>query len=214
MRFEDREEGEHHHKYMPPPSLVDLGLALPDASKQRRSGDTLTRMKKFRFHLLAQWIAENFAPCRVADVGGGKGLLTFLLDRAGFDATVIDTELQPLPAKFRDLRTGERVRLASSAQVKHVAAPYSMELGARFDLLVALHAHGVNFEVIDTVAAHGNSAILMPCCVIGEPSAPPPGENWFMWLVRHARSHGLEPRFFHLNFSGQNVGFYVRGARP
>jgi hypothetical protein len=35
-----------------------------------------------------------------------------------------------------------------------------------------------------------------------------------MWLVERAAALGLDPRLFHLNFSGQNVGFYVRGSRP
>jgi hypothetical protein len=208
------EEEEHHHKYLPPPSLAELGLADPAAPKTRRSGDALPKMKKFRFQLLAQWIASNFPPCEVADVGGGKGLLAHLLDRAGFKATVIDPEVQPLPSKYRDLVTGKRVRLDENTRVRRVPEPYSMEIGAKFDLLVALHAHGVNFQVIDTAALHQNSAIIMPCCVIGEPSTPPPKENWFMWLVQHARSRGQEVKFFHLNFRGQNVGFYVRGRRP
>src|SRR5512147_745397 len=48
------------------------------------------RMKKFRFQLLHRWLTHNFAPCKAADIGGGKGLLAYLLSNDGWNATVID----------------------------------------------------------------------------------------------------------------------------
>jgi hypothetical protein len=88
------------------------------------------------------------------------------------------------------------------------------ELGRRYDLLVALHAHGANLAVLETAAAAGSSCVVLPCCVVDEPAAPPPGRNWFLWLVDQARDLGLEPEPFALNFRGQSVGFAVRGPRP
>jgi hypothetical protein len=64
------------------------------------------------------------------------------------------------------------------------------------------------------VAQAGNSCVVLPCCVVDEPAAPGPGENWFMWLAGHAWGLGLQPEFFALNFRGQHVGFAVRGDRP
>ena len=92
--------------------------------------------------------------------------------------------------------------------------PFGPALGRRYDLLVALHAHGCNLAVLDSVAEAGNSCVVLPCCVVDEPAAPGPGQNWFMWLVDHARGLGLQPEFFALNFRGQHVGFAVRGDRP
>jgi hypothetical protein len=203
------------HRYPPPPSPEELGL-LPAgaASGGRRSGDDLPRMKKFRFQLLAGWIAERFPPCTVADVGGGKGLLTHLLTEAGFRAEVVDPVDQPLPPRYRDLASGRRVRLADQVRVPRRRVPFGPELGRRYDLLVALHAHGSNLAVLDTVARANNSCVVLPCCVVEEPSAPGPGQNWFMWLVDHAREQGLEPEFFSLNFRGQHLGFAIRGERP
>ena len=68
-----------------PRSLEEMGLVDPATAGQRRSGGDLPKMKKFRFQLLSDWIADNFTPCRVADVGGGKGMLAYLLERQGFD---------------------------------------------------------------------------------------------------------------------------------
>lgn len=201
------------HKYPAPPSPEQLGLAPLVPPGVRRSGAALPKMKKFRFELLADWIAGNFPPCAVADVGGGKGLLSYLLDLQGFESTVIDPVFQPLPAKYREPRTGRQVKMPAGASVRHLAAPYSTDLGAGFDLLVALHAHGVNQQILDSVAAYGNSCVVLPCCVIGEPAAPPPGQDWFSWLAGYGRGLGQPVEYFCLNFSGQNVGFYVRGER-
>ena len=203
------------HRYPPPPSLEELGLVPPGGpGPGRRSGDELAKMKKFRFQLLAAWIAGNFPPCAVADVGGGKGLLSHLLNQAGFRAEVVDPVDQPLPSRYRDLASGRRVRLGGQDRVPRRRTRFGPGLGRRYDLLVALHAHGSNLAVLDTVAQARNSCVVLPCCVVEEPLAPAPGQNWFMWLADRARALGLEPEFFALNFAGQNLGFVVRGRRP
>jgi hypothetical protein len=201
------------HKYPAPPTPERLGLTPPAPPGTRRSGADLPKLKKFRFELLAAWVAGNFPPCRVADIGGGKGLLSYLLGKQGFECTVIDPAFQPLPARYREPVTGHRVKVPADASVRHLAVPFSPALGADFDLLVALHAHGVNQQILDSAQAYGTSCVVMPCCVIGEPAAPPPGQDWFSWLADYGRGLGLPVEYFCLNFSGQNVGFYVRGAR-
>jgi hypothetical protein len=200
------------HRYPPPPSPEELGLVLPGAGG-RRAGEDLPKMKKFRFQLLAGWIAERFPPCTVADVGGGKGLLSFLLRQAGFDAEVVDPVDQPLPPRYRDLASGRRVRLGEAA-VPRRRVPFGPELGRGYDLLVALHAHGANLAVLETAAAAASSCVVLPCCVVDEPATPEPGRHWFLWLADQARELGLEPEFFALNFRGQQLGFVHRGRRP
>ena len=113
------------HRYPPPPSPEELGLLPPGAAGGgRRSGGDLPKPKRFRFQLLAGWIADSFPPCAVADVGGGKGLLTWLLNEAGFQAEVVDPVDQPLPSRYRDLATGRRVRLhAGDAARRRIERP-------------------------------------------------------------------------------------------
>ena len=198
------------HKYLPPPTMEELGLALPDVVGKRLSGESLPKMKKFRFQLLADWMVLKFKACRVADVGGGKGLLAFLLCQFGFDAVVVDPVRQRLPDKYKDLKSGRQIRIDHGQDVSRIARPFDTSMAQSFDVLLALHAHGCNLALIEAAAQYKKGLVVLPCCVIDEPAAPPIGKNWFMWLVEHATSRGLEISFFHLNFSGQNVGFYCQ----
>ncbi|MBN1373922.1 hypothetical protein JW962_01120 [Candidatus Dojkabacteria bacterium] len=45
---------------------------------------SLRRPKKFRFQLWAKWLIEMYEPCKAADVGSGKGLLSYFLTQAGW----------------------------------------------------------------------------------------------------------------------------------
>jgi hypothetical protein len=171
------------------------------------------RMKKFRAQLLHRWLVQNVAPCRVGDIGGGKGLLSYLLIRDGWQATVIDPYDQPLPDKYKDITTGQRVKIPPEARVPHITAPFQVELGAQFDLLVGMHAHGSNAMVIDAAERYGCGFVLFPCCVIDEPFFPRLGVQWIEALADYAARKGLEIRPFRLNFKGQNIGIYHQGER-
>lgn len=200
------------HKYASPPSLFELGLVSSIDERPFRSGNSLPKMKKFRFQLLANWITEQFNPCNVADIAGGKGLLSHLLNQNSFQSTVIDPNKQRLPTKYKDILTNKRIFVtdAENDSIKRLSLPFTKKMGANFDLLIGLHAHGVNMLMIDCVKSFGNQAVILPCCVIDEPSTPAKDENWFMWLVNYAKNQDLQVKFFYLNFSGQNIGFVVK----
>lgn len=168
-------------------------------------------MKKFRFQLLHQWLVQHFAPCKVADIGGGKGLLTFLLNQSGFSSVVIDPFAQVLPTKYKDLR-GQQERISEQLAVPRINQSFAKEKARNFDLLIGLHAHGANLKIIEAAAEYGKSFVLLPCCVIDEPIIPQPNIDWFDSLEEYAQALGLETARFELNFSGQNVGFYA--AKP
>lgn len=182
----------------PPPPEV---LGLPGRDRGER-----ILMKRFRFQLLAGWIESNFEPCRVADVGGGKGVLAHLLNGVGFDCTVIDPRRQDLPRKVRPLEEGPALPTRPASPPRYLQRPFAASMGTAFDLVVGMHAHGSNLEILRGVGEHGYRAVLMPCCVIDEPSLPPPGESWFMWLVGRGEALGLHRTYFQLPFRGQNIG--------
>lgn len=171
----------------------------------------LRKMKKFRFQLLHRWLVAHFAPCRAADIAGGKGLLAYLLQESGWQATVIDPHYQPLNEKYKDIATGQRVKLAQTDSVPHINKPFTREMAESFDLLVGMHAHGCNVEIIDAAAQSGCAFVLFPCCVIGEPFVPPPGEHWLESLAAYALHQGRTVRPFRLNFKGQNIGLFGMG---
>ncbi len=179
-------------------------VTVPDTSK------TL-RMKKFRAQLLHHWLVKNFAPCRVGDIGGGKGLLGYLLAKDGWQAAVIDPFEQPLPDKYKDITAEQRVKIPPQAQVPRLAAAFQTEMGADFDLLVGMHAHGCNAMIIDAAARYGCGFVLFPCCVIDEPFFPRLGVQWIEALADYAVLQGLTIFPFRLNFKGQNIGICYPG---
>jgi hypothetical protein len=187
-------------------SLQQIGQPGSDGDDLSEPATGQLMMGKFRFQLLHRWITEHTEPCRVADIGGGKGLLAYLLRGSSWDAVVIDPVEQPLPAKYRDLDTGKQVHLAASESVPHVAAEFEPGMAAKYDLLVGMHAHGCNVKIIDAAAEHGCGFVLLPCCIIDEPLVPPQGVHWLEYLAAYAVSRGFAVRTFRLDFSGQNIG--------
>lgn len=169
----------------------------------------LRKMKKFRFQLLHQWLVQHFEPCKAADIGGGKGLLTLLLNRSGFNSVVIDPFDQSLPTKYKDLQ-GQKEKIAEELFAPRINKNFEKEMAKDFDLLIGLHAHGSNMKIIEAAAEYKKSFILLPCCVIDEPIIPQPNISWFDSLEECAKKLGIETTRFELNFRGQNVGFYSK----
>lgn len=186
-----------------PLDLVDLARqpirSIPDTSK------TL-RMKKFRTQLLHHWLVNTFTPCSVGDVGGGKGLLSYLLNQDGWDASVIDPIDQTLPDKYKDIHSEQRVKIPPNASVRRTTACFEVEMGQNLDLLIGMHAHGCNALIIDACSRYGSGFILFPCCVIDEPFFPRLGVHWIECLADYATSKEMEIFPFRLNFKGQNIG--------
>ena len=170
----------------------------------------LPMMKKFRFQLLHRWLLANIAPCRMADVGGGKGLLSYLLQQSAWETAVIDPVDQALPTKYKDLRTNKQTAISPQEKVTRITAEFQPDFAQDVDLLVAMHAHGCNIQMIDAALHYGCDLILLPCCVIHEPILPPAGVQWIEWLLSYIIEKGFMVAPFRLNFKGQNIGMYAR----
>lgn len=194
------------HTESPVPASV---LATSPTLATLPESNELPKMKKFRFQLMHEWILRRLPKGRVADVGGGKGLLAFLLQQSGWDATVIDPIEQALPSKYKDLTLNRRVKIAATDTIPRLTQPFAPELAEPFDLLVSMHAHGCNIQLIDVAAATQKKVILLPCCIIDEPLLPAPGQHWMACLVEYALAKNLVVEPFRLNFRGQNIGLYI-----
>jgi hypothetical protein len=180
----------------------------PTLEEAQESGK-LVRMKKFRSQLLHQWLVDHFEPCRVADVGGGKGLLTYLLQKSGWEAAVIDPHEQPLPDKYKDISHNKRIKIPPTDTVPRINKEFETVMAQNYDLLIGMHAHVSNINIIDAAAEFHCGFILLPCCIIDEPIYPEPGVHWLECLVDYAVQKGFTVHPFRLNFSGQNIGFYA-----
>ncbi len=166
-------------------------------------------VKKYRSQLLVDWLKENHEPSRVADIGGGKGLITFLLGKLpGWELIIIDPHDPGLPPKVRDLHTRERIKLSAAdvASLPRLKEPFRLELAKGVDLLVGMHAHGSNMLIIEAAAKYHKDFVIFPCCVIDEPITPQPNINWLDSLEEYAESLGHKVKRVKLNFKGQNIG--------
>jgi hypothetical protein len=210
-REDDFEEGAARHDGTPIAEEV-LAASQDFAALAARPGvrRPLTRLKKFRFQLLEEWIVANVTPCRVADIVGGKGLIAYLLNQRGYQATTIDPIPQALPTKYKDLAADRQIRIAPTETVARHDAPFAPEMAQDFDLLLAMHAHGCNIQIIDAAKRYGRDFLLLPCCIIDEPLRPAPGVHWLQCVADYAKSQGFALEPFRLNFKGQNIGLYAR----
>lgn len=194
--------------------MLDLtSLAQQPIQGVKDTSKTL-RMKKFRAQLLAYWLVQNFEACRALDVGGGKGLLSYLLICAGWQSTVVDPFDQPLPDKYKDIVADKRVKIPPTATIPRITAPFETEMGVNFDLLIGMHAHASNAKIIDAAEKFGCGFVLFPCCVIDEPFFPRLGVHWLEALAGYAVLKGLEIFPFRLNFKGQNIGICHPAIKP
>lgn len=165
----------------------------------------MRKNKKFRFQLLNAWLTASFEPCRVADVGGGKGLLSYLLNQEGWDSTVIDPIFQALPLKYKSLADDRTIKLDLKESVKHITKEFCEDFAKHYDLIIGLHAHGSNMMIIDACKKYNKDFILLPCCVIDEPVEKKEDINWRESLVDHASSLGFDVKRVLLNFKGKNM---------
>lgn len=165
---------------------------------------------QFRFQLIAQWLVQTYSPRKAADVGGGKGLLAYLLNQRGWNVTVIDPINQKLPKKYKDIESDKRILIPKTITIPRLNLPFEEDMAREFDLLIGLHAHGSNIKIINACVKYQKDFVLFPCCVVGEPIDVKPNINWMNSLNEYAKKLGLPVKEVQLNFVRQNRGLYTR----
>ncbi len=164
---------------------------------------------QFRFQVIASWLADNYSPRKALDVGGGKGLLAYLLNLRGWEVAVVDPIDQPLPPKYKDIVTNKRVLITDRNQVHRITLPFEENITQNFDLLIGLHAHGSNIKILDAAAKYHKDFIILPCCVIDEPIEVRGGINWMDSLEVYAKKLSLPVERKQFNFVRQNTAIYT-----
>jgi len=157
------------------------------------------------------WLTQRYKPVKVLDVGGGKGLLSYLLNKSGWEATVVDPAISDYLTKYKDIETGKRVLLSDDEieSSKRIVGVFKEEMAKDYDLLIGLHAHGSNLQIIDACKKYGKDFLLLPCCVIDEPLIKKPDVDWLESLIDYAKNKGFDVKKDELNFKGQNVLIYT-----
>lgn len=153
-----------------------------------------------RFDLFARLIARMFPDraLRIADVGAGKGALSFALRTAGYSVV----PFEPAP------RRGGQVRRLSMR-----VADFVPDDARGFDLLVGMHPDAATDAMLEGAIRHKVPAVVAPCCV--RPSAWPyvgPREHlaWRAHLVRESERRGLHVTQTSLPMGGANFVMVTR----
>ncbi len=146
----------------------------------------------------------------MADIAGGKGLLAFLLHKDDWPVTMIDPEKTLTLKKYKDLATKKRVELteADFAQFPWREEKFAPEMAKDFDLLVSLHGHGVQMQILEAAAKYQKKFVILPCCVIDEPIGKQPDVFWENTLIAYAKKLGLDVHTDTLDFTGKNIVLY------
>lgn len=166
------------------------------------------KAKKFRSQIVHEWLVENYSPCKAADVGGGKGLLCYLLNKSGWKSTVIDPEFQKLPVKYKDMNK-KRFRIKEDQTVPYIVEKFEKEMTKDYDLMIGLHVHGSCMKIIESCVEYKKDFLILPCCVIDEPIEKLPDINWRESLVTYAKSLGIEVKTVKFGFMGKDIALYT-----
>lgn len=164
----------------------------------------LKKMKKFRFQLISSWIVDNLPlHSKIADIAGGKGILTHILNGEGFFSTVIDPNKTQDPVKYR-LLDGKRVKIKDN--IPYVESKFEIDMGKEYDFLISIHGHGSNLKIIDSAYKYKKKFLILPCCIIDEGIDPYSVTDWIEYLQDYANKLGIETQKIKFNFKGQRTG--------
>ena len=99
-----------------------------------------------RFQVVADFVLTEFGKQTryIADVAGGKGILTRILNKKNLDCELIDP------------------RQTSIKGIKHRQEPFLPEMTDYYDLLIGLHPDGALRELGE--AALIRPVVMIPCC--------------------------------------------------
>lgn len=138
-----------------------------------------------RFIVTAEFIARNFPRIKtVLCVADGKGHLAALLNKAGYNATIIDPAYKGSQKRLKGL-------FYRDTDVQE------------YDLLVGLHPDEATAEIIHAAKNSSKHALIVPCCKLG-PDATKAGD-WWKYLVNISP---VSRRIHQMKFNGMNKAIY------
>jgi hypothetical protein len=137
-----------------------------------------------RFEVVADFVAERFSGRAryIADVAGGKGVLTRLLSKKkGFECELIDP------------------RRTALSGIAHRPEKFDVGMADYYDLLVGLHPDGASRELGE--AALVRPVVMIPCCGFWDDQRL--GQHELLEAIEaFYREHSVRSERVELDFSG------------
>jgi hypothetical protein len=121
-----------------------------------------------RFVVFARFLREAFPEAKsVADVAGGRGLLSIELRQLGFAPTIIDPRLATnLPHRVRKELRKEALRTGRVPRVPRLQARLEELDLSPFDLVAGLHPDQATEPLVRRATELGKPFAIVPCCVM------------------------------------------------
>ncbi len=146
-----------------------------------------------RFEVVADFIDKRYGgkAKHIADVAGGQGMLSRLLNKRGFDAEVIDP------------------RGWTMVGVKNRPEEYTSDMADFYDLVVGLHPDEAIRPVVES--AKSRPILVIPCCNFWDRTKKL-GRNALLDEIEiYLKANGIQFERVQFNFKGpQNIGIVTK----
>jgi|TARA_Y100000310_G_scaffold274578_3_gene290664 hypothetical protein len=158
-----------------------------------------------RFPAFADFIHNTYRQATtVADVAGGRGILSYHLHQLGYDATIIDTRNAHLPSRLQRVLRKQSVKQGRLIEIPRVIGKVQ-EVDLRpFDIIVGLHPDDATEHLVREALKLGKDFAVIPCCVFPIDGAKHSQEDWRAYLA----SLSADMRTATLPIDGANTVLY------
>lgn len=137
-----------------------------------------------RFRAFAEFIHTTYPNIgKVADVGGGRGDVSFFLHELGHDATIIDSRAARLPRWIKRSLRRESVKQGRLVELPRVVGKVQDTDLQAFDLIVGLHPDEATEHIVRTAIKYNKEFAVVPCCVFPIDGVKRSKENWRDYLI-------------------------------
>jgi hypothetical protein len=141
-----------------------------------------------RFEVVADYVTAHIKAKFVADVAGGQGMLSRLLNKRGYEAEVIDPR-------------GWTMVGVASRQVE-----YSADMADYYDLVIGLHPDEALRPVVES--AKIRPVLVVPCCNFWDRSKKLGRNALLDGIEEYLCANNTQYEKVIFNFKGpQNIGF-------
>lgn len=165
-----------------------------------------------RFKVFADFIERNWPQAqRVADIGGGSGLLSLELSKRGYLPTVFEPAKHNKQAAMRHAASKQEIPLGGPHEIERKRliirnTADCHELMEGYDLLVGLHPDEATEIIVRLGLGLRKPFAVVPCCVMPIDGRDMVEAEWIDYL----RKLGSGVRSTRLDCSGKNIVLYRR----